>query len=552
MPPYLSGSIRPWGAISPQQPPRPSSSLRPFNSSARIDPSVDTIPFASLRITDNNRDTPLLTPDRSRPLRGGRNSSNRTSTASTSTATANDIFNWRTPRRWPPGPPRMVPLEDVFLTCDLPTGFTVGYDNTSFQVTSRPFPGFRGIPAGAHLIWAAASAAATTRGGFWIFTPPRAPAAPAEVYVKQWHSFDEELGAPLNASEGRWQRNQLHRIFDRLMPCDTLSQGQGQGTTTNHLFSTLPDFLQEGPALWERLTWAIRPRVPTALTGLAGAKTGWRVSTTDEVAGQALNFASPDTAPLRFAFSMDEQLISATATGEARTRQALDPTSFVIEKLEGGDNNNDNDDNGSGAAAGDHPNLLQLVGELSFAFLTGRHLGNMSCIEQWWFYLTRIIFRCYALAEERPRLVLQLIQTFHAQLVYEERELDGESVLDQFPEQARALRRHLITYKARLEEQQAAWSSPSSLYDNIRYRLADPRLDLRAAFADLEGWLVRHRGWDLNAGYVRSGAYTLEDGESVQLELSDFEDEDERGDYAPAVVELDDHGRERGRYLWSE
>lgn len=40
----------------------------------------------------------------------------------------------------------------------------------------------------------------------------------------------------------------------------------------------------------------------------------------------------------------------------------------------------------------------------------------------------------------------------------------------------------------------------------------------------------------------------LEDGEFVDAELKDFEAEDERGEFAPAVVELDEHGREKGLF----
>jgi len=38
----------------------------------------------------------------------------------------------------------------------------------------------------------------------------------------------------------------------------------------------------------------------------------------------------------------------------------------------------------------------------------------------------------------------------------------------------------------------------------------------------------------------------LEDGEWVDAELQDFQDEDERGEWAPALVELDENGREKG------
>jgi len=38
----------------------------------------------------------------------------------------------------------------------------------------------------------------------------------------------------------------------------------------------------------------------------------------------------------------------------------------------------------------------------------------------------------------------------------------------------------------------------------------------------------------------------LEDGEFVDAEVEDFQEEDERGEWAPAVVDLDENGRERG------
>jgi A1 cistron-splicing factor AAR2 len=34
----------------------------------------------------------------------------------------------------------------------------------------------------------------------------------------------------------------------------------------------------------------------------------------------------------------------------------------------------------------------------------------------------------------------------------------------------------------------------------------------------------------------------------VDAELKDFEAEDERGEYAPTIVELDDNGREKGLF----
>ena len=65
------------------------------------------------------------------------------------------------------------------------------------------------------------------------------------------------------------------------------------------------------------------------------------------------------------------------------------------------------------------------------------------------------------------------------------------------------------------------------------------------AFEELESWLWKWN-WDLRGNYVRSGKFQLEDGEYVDAELKDFEAEDERGEYAPVMVDLDEEGREKG------
>jgi len=38
----------------------------------------------------------------------------------------------------------------------------------------------------------------------------------------------------------------------------------------------------------------------------------------------------------------------------------------------------------------------------------------------------------------------------------------------------------------------------------------------------------------------------MEDGETVEVDMHELQDEDERGEYAPEVVEFDDLGKEKG------
>lgn len=49
--------------------------------------------------------------------------------------------------------------------------------------------------------------------------------------------------------------------------------------------------------------------------------------------------------------------------------------------------------------------------------------------------------------------------------------------------------------------------------------------------------------WDISGDYLRKGWLVLEDGEEVELEMDDFEVEDECGEFVFEVVELDEMGK---------
>lgn len=59
-------------------------------------------------------------------------------------------------------------------------------------------------------------------------------------------------------------------------------------------------------------------------------------------------------------------------------------------------------------------------------------------------------------------------------------------------------------------------------------------------------------GWDLHVDYLRKGKVMMEDGEEVEVEMAELQAEDERGEWAPEVVELDEHGRQRDLVSWND
>ena len=158
-------------------------------------------------------------------------------------------------------------------------------------------------------------------------------------------------------------------------------------------------------------------------------------------------------------------------------------------------------------------------------------LGNAACMEHWG-HVVKIVFRAFRLVLELPDFYRKFLQAVCAQLMFDEARLDT-SILDFDPDLRDDLKLLLITFKSRLSEQLLAEGS----------RLTDEQNEVGKAFDELETYLWKW-GWDLRKNYVRSGKVQLEDGEMVDAELKDFQAEDERGEYAPVVVELED-GREK-------
>ncbi|KAI1180287.1 A1 cistron-splicing factor [Nemania sp. FL0916] len=414
---------------------------------------------------------------------------------------------------------------DAFIFDSLPANFTVGCDTKAFSSTES-FTGFRDIPPGIHLIWIASSESMSSRSGYWICTPELEDTLLGRTYVKQWDRFNEILRDSTSAiEEGREAEMRAQRLT-HLVPYDLGAVGaeHPHSHTLRQGDSHAPDLLGD-QNIWYQLTSAIRPGLLSCIT--RQAENTWYVTTTDSVAGetrlaQETRLYASGAAQLHFTFPMDAHLINPDATGVERTSQALDPTGWIIDKLENPSNGHQPED---------------LLGEFQFAFLVGMHLGNFSCLEQWFFLAARLIFRSYSLTVERPRQARSLIQTFHAQLLYNDQYLE-EDVLEMMPEQARKLKLALTTYKARLDEKLIVLGDQST----------PDQQAVAIAFSTLQSWLWQ-RGWDLNGEYVRSGNIMLEDGEMVQAELSDFEDEDERGEFAPTVVEME-NGREAGLLFW--
>ncbi|KAF6812788.1 AAR2 domain containing protein [Colletotrichum sojae] len=406
---------------------------------------------------------------------------------------------------------------DILLIMDLPTSITVGYDSVSF--TAREFVGVRDIPPGPHFFWVSETEASTTRCGFWILST-----SSDTIHVMQWDKFNEVIGEPASQAEARFQKDKIRDIYPKLAPYQFRALNANFKPSESQSASPDPEFASS-TNIWQQLTNAISAGLLSRITARQAGD--WAVHTSDRVKGSLMLPAEVElekkvpnvvaSTELNFTFSQAAKTYDVTSVGSARTEKAVDATAYLLS---------------AGIAEAD------VVGELQFAFIVGMHLGNESCIQQWWHMVVSLVLKAYALPVRRPQLARSLLQTITAQLVYNERYLDG-SIFDYGPSYKDELRMALIIYKRRLNESLLALNS----------RATDEQAAVGHSFSDLEMWAWKF-GWDIRGDYIRKGKTMLEDGEEVEVELEDLEAEDERGEFAAVVVELDESGKQKDLVSW--
>ena len=439
----------------------------------------------------------------------------------------------------PPAPPPpdgediQEPLGgDVALVLDLPAKFTVGVDEAAFS--AKTFQGVRNISSGAHFLWVSETEASSMRSGVWFLSNPETK---EHIHVVQWDRYNGVLNEPLQ-TEARIQRASVGTMFAELPPLGALIE-QMQAATAP--VKGLPLGAKNGVVRWDKLTSCVSESVLTRVTGCPTSP--WQFHTTDRVRGSSILPAEIElekhvsvvaVSELNFHFSQTDKTYNVSSVGAARTEAAVDATQYIQQAIEGKKlpSGNRASSPSSGPVSPE-----DLVGELQLVFLLGMHLGNESCVHQWWHAILTIFLRAPNLAVRLPNLCLGLIETLTAQLAYDASRLDG-SVFEFGADYAETLRLSLIVYKRRL-------------HDLLPHAGEDEReTSILKAFARLEALVVSALGWDLSGEYVRRGKMSLEDGEEVEVELAELEAEDERGEYAPAVVDLDGEGRQKDLVSW--
>lgn len=444
---------------------------------------------------------------------------------------------------------------DVFLLLDLPSNSTVGCDAKAIGTGTSQFQGFRDIPPGPHFIWMS-EPNAMSRCGYWFLASTQR----RQVRVKQWDKFNEVLVTPASDFEARDVRDNVGKLYPQLVSYGTddgSSQktggpgvGGGAGGGGGGSGSGSGKEEDDATLLWAQLTTCISEKLLARVTGKKMTDAGeWLVDTSDSAAGDegfphaktttqtyqtlvgvgALNFLFPEG---------DVDLHTATGRGEDDT---IPDTSMDILRLL--------DTPGTGVTDAD------LIGELQFTFLTGLHLSNLACIEQWWHLVLKVVLRAHQLVVLRPGLSLAFLTTLHSQMLYNEKFISpggkdvsdeaeprheygggtggATSLLDIIPGNKRKLREALTLFKRRMNQ----------LLLNLPGGQATPEQgQVGNAFVELEEWFWK-LGWDLRTDYVKAKK-GREGGEADGGDDDVLDEEDD--EYKPVIVDLDDQGREVG------
>lgn len=418
----------------------------------------------------------------------------------------------------------------VMSSRPLPPGTVFGFDLNVVTIgkDSENF-GVRDIPEGLHLVWARNNSPIAETTGHWFFSKHAYAAEPGVVHVRSWNIVTETIEEEEVKAEEFIARKEIASIYPRLLPYNLSGSAHEKGR---------PGLagIQSGE-LWKDLTFAIKAPLLNRILKMPENK--WRISSEDEIARSAIYDAPGRLSTgrngyrhinlegrkkvMNFLFDRNSTstVINRDSTEEVITKQHNDSTHFIDYLVTNFCSNHDTD---------------EIIGELQFAYVTGIMLGNIECQEHWCAML-KTVFRAYDMCSKDPVLMARFVMAVHSQLIFDHTYVEG-SIFDHNPGFKTELYKLLCKFRARLDEK---------LVDKSNVPEHERTAEVGTAFLKLEEWLWKWN-WDLRKSFVKRGKFMLEDGEVIDAEISDYDSEEDQGEYAPVIVDLDENGRERGLF----
>jgi A1 cistron-splicing factor AAR2 len=392
------------------------------------------------------------------------------------------------------------PPTPTILLLSLPQSCLCGIDLLSFTTSPR-FQGIKSLPPGLHFTFTSSTSSSSLRHGVWFLVPP----SPSHLIIKKWDTNNEQLTAEDNAvGVLRWKAN-IGSIWENGLTPYRQSSGETGASETEK------GFVEEKQD-WEQLVRNITPALLGRITGGEANHWGFTSASSSHVDEDVIPGLSErrtdgqhSERELRFLPIDLRKTWREGAIGRERTEAAKD-RSWALDNLIA--------THCSDAAE------MEVIGEMQVCFLMALILGNHSCLEQWKRIL-ELLLTCQAAVTTRPRLFKEVMWTLKLQLQHVG-DVEGTGVFDVDGEGGGRVKTLLQTFGRSMKE----------LGKQVKG-------EVRLQFEDLEVWVKQELSWELGDEYLRKGMLELEDGERVEMEMDDLEAEDERGEYAPVVVDLE-------------
>ena len=384
-------------------------------------------------------------------------------------------------------------LTAAVLLLDLPPGILCGIDLLSFT-TAAQFRGIRDVPIGWHFVFTSETTSLSIRDGFWFYV--HSTTTDPTLIVRKW---DPSTGSLLPCSDLDTFRSQLPIIWEQnLSP-----YRQSAGAETK---AEIRD--------WAGLTEHVNPKLLDHLT----QNEAWRITSAscakedrDEIPGLSAGDVGEEERDLGVLGIDLKRTWREGAIGRERTEAALDSSwalSDVVQRWQPRD----------WKEGEEWGNVVR--GQMEACFLMVLTLANYSCMEEW--------KRCIGLVLTCKRAVRERQEWFATFLVLLTRQLERcedveGGLFDMSDEGGAYLKGRLKGFKMTLGQ----------VFGE------DEGEGVKEAMESLEAFLQGDYGWQLGDQFVRRGILDLEDGEQVEMETEEMDGEDERGEYAPVVVDLE-------------
>ena len=177
-----------------------------------------------------------------------------------------------------------------------------------------------------------------------------------------------------------------------------------------------------------------------------------------------------------------------------------------------------------------------ILGEMELCFLAMLTLSNYSCLEEWKRVL-KLVLTSYQIISSQPCFFIAFLDSLLIQLKHCD-DVEG-GLFEVGPKSGSGdgnfLRQLLARFKNELDDARGLVTPGNH---GMEGENVTGREEVKEKMQELEMWLKEEWRWELSDSWVRRGMIELEDGEMVEVEMAEMEGEDERGEYAPVVVEM--------------